>query len=967
MSTISVDVSSSKIPVLQVGYQGENEVTEVLFNISSWIEEYGEGTAQIRVKRPQNSEDESYLISLPISGGVAIWTVTSLDTANKGNGKVQLNYLVGTAIKDSVIYPYKVGKSIIGADSPVDPFDSWIERSKAWSIGELLDDEEVPPSDETYRNNSKFYAGQAEAQAVEAKAQADTAKAQADTAKQYAHQFVGAPRTASTSSDMTDHDLVYVFTGTTTSSLTNGHWYYWNGSAWTDGGVYNSTALTTDTTLSVSGAAADARAAGDLKDDLINFNSFNIIHPTVWEDGTTNGITYTKNSDNSYHASGTSTASNIRNITGATNKLPDGMEAGKTYNGYFDGTNVRLAFAIYVNGTGTTTFIDGTAPFTITIPSNATGCIIRLYVAANKTVDETVHPYLLTTPSNIEIYNKSLINNGYLPNNTDFNNLKNNSVFGLSTSRTYQNAPISGVGGIATIYDMGAATIQHVIDNSDKGSFMRFYLNSKQVWSDWTRLGAKDINTAINTAIDSLKMERPVKLLKSGNLFYVRTQFNDSLDAVTNFSMPHYTYNFTFNFLTVRMIPHDTEVSDTITAFTQASAYKLMNDDIPAIDVNGTYLGSNHGNPNYTQCYCTHNLTEDDIGTVWTDSDNNSYTIVQVFPEYIIAGSLNSSGDLTVRNPSALMRSGTTITVTSANAYQLRRSAINKKWTIVNESGEDIYNGGSGNNVIVREVYDIQDQSKGLAILQNNVGSNTNDSYYSDDNPYIIAHIDQAFQFNRGGSITCYGSLEAKEEFTDTRLFGMMGKGFRETDGSTDYAYIPQSSNFADITAVPVGQNTNILKTGNATPYRFYQYTNNRGYFLQYINNLGDVIASERSTLANAGYFAAAANEKLYPIIKLNTSLDIGEKLTWGYGRGPMERSNEHLALNYFDAGNGWIASADWKTGYDGYFQLPNYMSGHEFEVIDKTDNATVTGTFITNKGFKVSCTGSGYVVIKIN
>lgn len=173
MSTISVDVSSSKIPVLQVGYQGENEVTEVLFTISSWIEEYGEGTAQIRVKRPQNSEDESYLISLPISGGVATWTVTSLDTANKGNGKVQLNYLVGTAIKDSVIYPYKVGKSIIGADSPVDPFDSWIERSKAWSIGELLDDEEVPPSDETYHNNAKYYAGKA-VESAESAAEAES-------------------------------------------------------------------------------------------------------------------------------------------------------------------------------------------------------------------------------------------------------------------------------------------------------------------------------------------------------------------------------------------------------------------------------------------------------------------------------------------------------------------------------------------------------------------------------------------------------------------------------------------------------------------------------------------------------------------------------------------------------------------------------------------------------------------------
>lgn len=158
MSRISVDVNSARIPVLQVGYQGENEVTDVLFDISSWITEFGEGVAQLRVKRPGNSEDESYVLSLIITDGKAVWTVSETDTANKGNGKVQLSYLVGNIVKKAVIYPYKVGKSIVGADSPADPFDSWIERSKAWAIGKTLDDEDVPETDETYQNNAKHYA-----------------------------------------------------------------------------------------------------------------------------------------------------------------------------------------------------------------------------------------------------------------------------------------------------------------------------------------------------------------------------------------------------------------------------------------------------------------------------------------------------------------------------------------------------------------------------------------------------------------------------------------------------------------------------------------------------------------------------------------------------------------------------------------------------------------------------------------
>lgn len=73
----------------------------------------------------------------------------------------------------------------------------------------------------------------------------------------------GSPLKANSASDMTNQESVYVYTGTTTSSLTNGHWYYWDGSAWTDGGIYNAQGVNTDTTLSVANVPADSKAVGD--------------------------------------------------------------------------------------------------------------------------------------------------------------------------------------------------------------------------------------------------------------------------------------------------------------------------------------------------------------------------------------------------------------------------------------------------------------------------------------------------------------------------------------------------------------------------------------------------------------------------------------------------------------------------------------------------------------------------------
>ena len=78
---------------------------------------------------------------------------------------------------------------------------------------------------------------------------------------------IGSPLVAATAADMTDTSKVYVYTGSETG-YTAGNWYYYNGSAWTSGGIYNSAAVNVDTTLTVAGAAADAKVVGDKFDEV---------------------------------------------------------------------------------------------------------------------------------------------------------------------------------------------------------------------------------------------------------------------------------------------------------------------------------------------------------------------------------------------------------------------------------------------------------------------------------------------------------------------------------------------------------------------------------------------------------------------------------------------------------------------------------------------------------------------------
>lgn len=114
-------------------------------------------------------------------------------------------------------------------------------------------------SKQNFRSGDTLYASQLNAMDDEIAA----LEAEVESTKN----MVGSPLTASTAAGMTDQTKIYVYTGTETG-YTAGHWYYYNGTAWTDGGVYNSVAVNTDTSLTVPGQAADSKAVGDAIDDL---------------------------------------------------------------------------------------------------------------------------------------------------------------------------------------------------------------------------------------------------------------------------------------------------------------------------------------------------------------------------------------------------------------------------------------------------------------------------------------------------------------------------------------------------------------------------------------------------------------------------------------------------------------------------------------------------------------------------
>lgn len=88
----------------------------------------------------------------------------------------------------------------------------------------------------------------------------------------------GSPTPVSTVAEMTDESAVYLYTGSETG-YTAGDWYYYNGSVWTSGGTYGG--AVTDTTLSIEGAAADAKTVGDALADKADADDLTALETTV--------------------------------------------------------------------------------------------------------------------------------------------------------------------------------------------------------------------------------------------------------------------------------------------------------------------------------------------------------------------------------------------------------------------------------------------------------------------------------------------------------------------------------------------------------------------------------------------------------------------------------------------------------------------------------------------------------------
>lgn len=90
MAFIDIDVTKN-IKTIDCWMQGEKNAEGVHFDISTWIETYGAGTAYIYIRR--NGDETAYFRAMEVTDEVAEWLFSAADTAKAGDGRAQAVYI----------------------------------------------------------------------------------------------------------------------------------------------------------------------------------------------------------------------------------------------------------------------------------------------------------------------------------------------------------------------------------------------------------------------------------------------------------------------------------------------------------------------------------------------------------------------------------------------------------------------------------------------------------------------------------------------------------------------------------------------------------------------------------------------------------------------------------------------------------------------------------------------------------
>ena len=139
MRSVTVRLDDLRTTVLNLGYVGENEHTQIRIDSKKMFEQYPTASPSLTVSPP---EGESYPEVIERDGDLVIWTITDSDLIHEGSGEIQLSFTVSEVVAKSYIGRFRVSRSIVPTGEIPEGIDDFLTRAGAalTAIPETIDE-----------------------------------------------------------------------------------------------------------------------------------------------------------------------------------------------------------------------------------------------------------------------------------------------------------------------------------------------------------------------------------------------------------------------------------------------------------------------------------------------------------------------------------------------------------------------------------------------------------------------------------------------------------------------------------------------------------------------------------------------------------------------------------------------------------------------------------------------------------
>ena len=139
----SVELLKEQIPI---GIAQENDVTEIWFDCTSFINLYGDGTAEVIHRRPKEVTGY-HCEDVRKEGNYVIWNINNDDTAIAGVGQAQIRWYVGEKLRESIIVETAILPAITSVEDPPEEVKSALDLILQYvneRIADYFDDHPLP-------------------------------------------------------------------------------------------------------------------------------------------------------------------------------------------------------------------------------------------------------------------------------------------------------------------------------------------------------------------------------------------------------------------------------------------------------------------------------------------------------------------------------------------------------------------------------------------------------------------------------------------------------------------------------------------------------------------------------------------------------------------------------------------------------------------------------------------------------